>query len=58
MDLGRMDLDLPDFDGIGDLDFSLDGFDVLGEGAKRPKSLRGENLWRITAEAAAEAAAE
>lgn len=32
MDLGLMDLDLPDFDGIGDLDFSLDGFDVVGEG--------------------------
>lgn len=31
MDLDLPDLELPDFDGIGDLDFSLDGFEVLGE---------------------------
>lgn len=36
----------------------VDKYAVVNEGARRPKSLRGENLWRITAEAAAEAAAE
>lgn len=36
----------------------VDKYTVVNEGERRPKSLRGENLWRITAEAAAEAAAE
>lgn len=44
---GLLDIDLPEFDGIGDLDFDLDGFEIVAEGDGVRTTLLDKPKYRI-----------